>query len=168
MKNSANRSKRPLKVDNFESSAKASNRVIPIVLFGFVLLSFIGLLDSSYLSAKHFAGGPVECNFFSGCETVLNSKYSTIFGIPVALLGAAYYFTILFLSIYFLLEKKTEYIKFLAFFTIVGFFASMYFVILQLFILKAICEYCMLSATGSTLLFLLGLTLLRYEKSKKR
>ena len=174
MKNSANRSGQLLKVKSKAGvktpSPRATYKIPTILLVFMVVISFVGLLDSRYLSAKHFAGGLVECNFFSGCESVLNSVYSEFFDIPVALFGGIYYFTVLICSIYFLqnLPKiNLGHFKFLACFTVAGLLASAYFVAIQLFLLKAICEYCMLSAVSSTLLLVLSLTLLRHEKFKK-
>lgn len=138
-----------------ESSPKQS---IPNwLILAFLAVSFLGFLDATYLSAQHYLGAVPPCVITAGCETVLTSDYSAIFGVPVALVGAAYYILIFFLAILSFDVKRGKIIRFLAFLTPIGFLASLYFVYLQLFIIKEICFYCVISAATSTILFLLGL-----------
>jgi len=101
----------------------------------------------------------------AGCETVLTSKYSAIYGIPVALGGAVYYFAA-FILIFLYKEMEQKILLRLFFlFSALAFFASLGFVYIQLFILKAICIYCMASAATSTLLFLLSCIMQNIKKS---
>ena len=53
-----------------------------------------GVALASYLVYVHYAGAPLAC-FSNGCETVQHSRYATLLGVPVALLGLAAYVTIL-------------------------------------------------------------------------
>ena len=131
---------------------KISNRLI----IAFLAVSFFGFLDATYLTAQHYMGAIPPCVITTGCETVLTSEYSVIFGIPTALLGSFYYL-LLFLLAVFSLDMKRGIIRFAAFLTPMGFLASLYFVYLQLFIIEEICTYCMVSAATSTILFILGL-----------
>lgn len=113
----------------------------------FLIIALVGLLDSLYLTFFR----PVSCSL-GHCDLVLSSPYAILFGMPLGILGIIYYGIILALS----LDK----IKRAALLTPIGFIASAYFVFLQLFIIKAICWYCMLSALSSALLFILGLWVL--------
>lgn len=122
----------------------------------FLAVSFLGFLDATYLTAQHFLGTIPPCVITTGCETVLTSEHNAVFGIPVALLGAIYYL-LLFLLAVFSLDMKREIIRLAALLTPIGFLASLYFVYLQLFVIKEICSYCIVSATISTILFILGL-----------
>ena len=45
-----------------------------------ILLSFLGLVDTLYLGIKR--GKPVPCTITTGCEEVLNSRFSAVAGIP--------------------------------------------------------------------------------------
>jgi uncharacterized membrane protein len=119
-------------------------------------VSFLGFLDATYLTAQHYLGTIPPCVITTGCETVLTSEHSVIFGIPTALLGSFYYL-LLFLLAVFSLDMKRGIIRFAAFLTPIGFLASLYFVYLQLFVIKEICSYCVVSAAASTILFVLGL-----------
>jgi len=109
-------------------------------------------------------GTPIPCSILKGCDQVTNSPYSLIYGVPVALLGALYYLTILILAAIYIDSRKPSVLKFLACLTPFGFLASLWFVYLQIFIIKAICIYCMASATSSTILFILGMYYLKKQK----
>lgn len=123
----------------------------------FIALSFLGFSDATYLTAKHYLGTPVTCILFQGCEQVTTSPYSVVYGVPVALLGALYYAAVLILTVAYLDSKRIGMLKLAAAITPAGFLASLWFVYLQLFVIKAICFYCMLSAMTSTALFGLGM-----------
>jgi len=56
-------------------------------------LALIGAGIAGYLTYTHFQGGPPVC-FTNGCEVVQNSRWSKLFGIPVALLGLLTYLSI--------------------------------------------------------------------------
>ncbi len=138
------------------------------LLFFFPILGAAGFADATYLTVKHFLGGPIPCSILKGCEQVTTSQYSTIFGIPVALLGSFYYLTILVLAVIYFDSRKPSVLKLLACLTPVGFLASMAFVYLQIFVIKAICLYCMVSATTSTILFILGMIYLAKQNHSSK
>ncbi|MCR4261189.1 MAG: S26 family signal peptidase [Candidatus Colwellbacteria bacterium] len=119
------------------------------------ILAFLGLIDSAYLTIKHFTGGEVNCSAIPGidCDIVLGSMYSEIFGIPLALLGSLYYLTVLAIGIIYLKKQDSIFIQFLLVMTSVGLLASLYLVYVQAFILNAYCAFCLASAFISTLLF---------------
>lgn len=119
----------------------------------FAIISAIGFLDASYLTVKHYLGETVGCSFLKGCETVTTSSYATISGIPVALGGAIYYLIIFLLTIFYLDTGRKHIFGWAAQLTGVGLLASTYFLFLQIFIIKALCLYCLISAATSILLF---------------
>lgn len=126
---------------------------LPWTAFGF---AFVGLLDSVYLTWQHYTGGVIPCNVTHGCEIVTTSIYSSIVGIPVALLGALYYAAILF-GIFVAIDSHDQKLLRLVFrATILGFLFSVWLVIAQIFLIEAICQWCLVSALTSTLLFLLS------------
>jgi len=133
--------------------------------FIFLFFALVGFLDATYLTAQHFLGKVPPCLVTEGCSTVLTSKWSEIMGVPVSLIGAIYYVVILLLTIAFLSSGKKIFLALAIYGTWVGFAASIWFVGLQVFVIKDICFYCMISAFSSTLLFITGLILLK--KSKK-
>lgn len=135
------------------------------LVWTFIIVSFVGFLDSGYLTISHFTGAELNCSILKGCDTVTTSKYSEVLGIPVALFGMLFYLTVLIGSLLYVDTKNPKIFKFIQPLTVLGFLASLYFVFLQFFVIKAICQYCMLSALTSTLLFIVGLFYLKSKKS---
>ena len=150
---------------NSEISSNRPSRAVPNrIIASFLVISFIGFADATYLTAKHYSGTPLECSVFESCEKVTTSRYATVLGIPVALLGAIYYLAIFLSLIAYLDLRRGGILSFTALFTIVGLLASAWFVYLQLFVIQAICPYCMVSAVASTVLFLLGMLALKKKR----
>lgn len=138
------------------------------LVFGMLAVSALGFLDASYLTVEHFMNKVPPCSITRGCEAVTTSQYSLLFGIPLALLGAAYYLAVIIALIYYLDSRKPVMIKLIAKFTAVGFLFSVYLVYLQLAVIHAICQYCMLSALSSTALFIIGLMVLKSHRVFER
>lgn len=142
---------------------------VPKWLFiGIAVVSFVGFLDATYLTAQHYLGFELNCSVFNGCETVTTSEYSVVAGVPVALLGALYYFIVFIgMFVYFDLQDKRV-LRVLMLLTIFGFLASLWFLYLQIFVIKALCLYCIVSAITSKALFILGmLALFRFRVLKE-
>jgi uncharacterized membrane protein len=125
-----------------------------MVVYFFLFLSVLGFLDSAFLSIQHYNRDPFSCPLFGGCEQVTSSIYSEVFGIPIALLGAAYYTLIFISSLYSYLAENKRILFLVSHLTIFGFTASAYLVYIMLFVLNAVCFYCIISAAISTLLFI--------------
>jgi uncharacterized membrane protein len=116
-----------------------------------VLLTFLGLVDTLYLGIKR--GKPVPCSITSGCEEVLNSKYSELAGIPISWFGFAFYLTLFCCAVYAAFGE--EWLLKLLFWPAAAAFAiSVGLVGIQALVLKAYCQYCLGSAVLSTLIFL--------------
>jgi uncharacterized membrane protein len=132
-----------------------------------LLLAGIGFGDAAYLTIQHFTQFTLPCSITQGCEVVTTSIYSSILGIPVALLGLLYYSAIV-LAIYIAtFEYKNEKaLTIIALFTVLGFSFSLWFVYVQFFLLDAICQYCMISAFSSTALFGISVGYLAHQKTK--
>jgi uncharacterized membrane protein len=138
-----------------------SRKIPKWLMYSFVGVSFLGLLDATYLTVEHFTGEGLGCFIFSGCDIVTSSEWSVIMGIPLALMGAIFYFGMLILSLLYIDTKKTFLLYLLPLGGLTGFIVSCLLVYLQLFVIEAICTYCMISATTSTVLFILGIILFR-------
>lgn len=117
-------------------------------------LALIGFFDAAYLTAEHYAGNIPPCFIATGCESVTTSVYSTVYGVPVALAGAIYYLILFILGVGLLTNTTTKNLKWISMISGLGFLATAYFVYLQLFVINAICSYCMISAITTTLVFL--------------
>lgn len=137
------------------------NKIVPTLM---LVLSLLGFLDATYLTIEHYRGVIPACNTVNGCEKVLTSSYSVVYGIPVALGGAVFYLAVLFLLLFYFDTKKFGALRLAARLTPLGFLASIYFFSLQAFILHSWCLYCLGSAVTSTLLFVIGMTV-AFKKS---
>lgn len=127
-----------------------------ILIYIFLTLGILGLIDSLYLAYAYFTGTPLSCELINGCNEVAQSPYSHIAGVSLPMLGVIYYLFAVSNALLYLYTKSTYAATVLAFATTVGFLASAYFVYAQLFLIGAICMYCMFSAFSATILFLIG------------
>jgi uncharacterized membrane protein len=134
-----------------------SNKKNSRIFYGWLIISIIGFIDAVFLSVEKLRGAVPPCSLTNGCEAVTTSAYSYIAGIPVALFGTLYYLTVIFLSFALIDTKKALLAKAISYLTITGFVVSVYLVFLQLFVIKAVCQYCMLSALTSSILFVLSI-----------
>ena len=140
------------------------------ILVFFLVVAVLGFCDASYLTIEHYLGVIPPCSVTQGCEAVLTSSYSVLFGIPTALFGAIYYLAVAIGSFMYIESKHGKgqiaahhsfILKWTLIATALGFGMSLWFVYLQLFILHSICVYCMGSATTSTILFITAIVMLR-------
>lgn len=138
------------------------------LVYALLAIAPIGFLDASYLTIEHFLKRIPPCSITHGCEKVTTSVYSVILGVPMSLLGALYYLAVIIGLIYFLDAKKDWALKLVSGFTAVGFLFSLYLVYLQFFVIKAICQWCMLSALSSIALFIFGFLVLKSHQSWSR
>jgi uncharacterized membrane protein len=121
----------------------------PVIL----VLSALGIILSLYLTYMHFTESQAAfCAAGSDCDTVRQSGFSTIMGIPVAATGVAGYSVILivFLSG---MKKRTKWLL-LYILALAGFVFSAYLTYLELFVIKAMCMYCIFSAVLMTIIFI--------------
>ena len=123
------------------------------VIVFFAIVSLIGMADTIYVTINHYKGVIPPCTLLNGCETVLTSKYSEIFGIPIALIGALFYSTVFLSALAYLKTKNNKIIILFLVLTALAFLMSVFFIYLQFFVIKAVCEYCLTSAAASIILF---------------
>ncbi len=128
------------------------------------VLALIGLADSAYLTWVKLAHQEAQCNLGIGdCYTVNTSRYSEIYGIPIALLGFLAYLSIFLFLVF---ERQhpllQEYVPLAVFgISFAGVVYSAYLSYIEAVVLRAWCPYCVLSAVLITLIFLLSLPRLR-------
>jgi len=127
------------------------------ILIAFIAVSFAGFLDAAFLTLEHFLNRIPPCGV-GGCEIVTTSAYSAIFGVPVAFLGAIYYFLMFAGAIFSWQKGNDSYFNLLGRATWIGLISSIWFVYAQFFILHAVCWYCLFSALTSTTLFIFGMS----------
>jgi len=98
-----------------------------------------GIAVAGYLTWAHYAGSAVACIAGGGCETVQGSQYAVIAGLPVAVLGLVAYSAILALIAWDAPIARLS----AATIAFVGLLFSAYLLTLQLFVIDAICIWCL-------------------------
>ena len=104
-----------------------------------VLLALAGIGVAGYLTWVHFDDAALVCVAGGGCETVQESEYAEIAGVPVALLGLGAYVALLGLLLWDTAGARLA----AATLALVGLLFSIYLVILQLFVIDAVCVWCL-------------------------
>ncbi len=132
-------------------------KISQALLLTFLVISFLGFLDSTYLAVEHFRGEIPPCTVVQGCEEVTTSKYSVVLGVPLALVGSFYYLVVFSLVVLYWQKSNFLFLKLAMGLTVFGFIFSLVFLYLQIFVIEAICIYCLFSLLTSTGLFVLSL-----------
>ena len=106
-------------------------------------LTALGVVIAGYLTYVHYAGlEPVCAGGGGGCERVQSSDYAELAGVPVALLGLIGY-----VAIGATLAVPGELARLAgAGLALVGAGFSAYLTYLELFVIDAICQWCVASA----------------------
>ncbi|MDO8609906.1 MAG: quinone-dependent dihydroorotate dehydrogenase [bacterium] len=140
------------------------------ILFILLILGILGIIDAGYLTFEHYNNilPPCTINHFlpilTDCGKVLTSSYSLIFGIPLALLGIIHYSFVALSLILAIRFKNKLYSIWTLMQSVLGAIASLYFMYLQLFVIKSICTYCTVSAFISFAIFILAFFYLEKER----
>ena len=124
------------------------------------LVSLVGLADAIYLTVEHLSGRSVRCTITSGCSEVLSSEYATVRGIPLAMIGAAAYFTVFSLAVLAAYSYKWA-DKLLTMIVGLMFLSTLWLLYLQAFVIKHFCQFCLLSALVTFVLTVLIIISLR-------
>jgi uncharacterized membrane protein len=121
----------------------------------FIILTLVGLSVSIYLTFLYSQPAPIVC--VTGCELVRESKYSNFLGISVPIWGVLFYFCVLAITFFKQITKHYDFLFTITLQTMLtaGFIFSLYLTFLELFVIEAICQWCVVSAICSTLLFLI-------------
>lgn len=121
-------------------------------------LSLIGLAISLYLTYIYTSGGVAICLTGGGCDVVQNSPYAWILGIPIPTLGAGAYLLLILLALLGTGKGERQATWVLALFgvSLVGLLFSAYLTYVELFIIRAICSWCVISAVIQLVVFLLA------------
>jgi uncharacterized membrane protein len=125
------------------------------------VLALLGLGVAAYLTYVEVTTADAICGPIGDCNTVQNSPYAKLFGVlPVGILGAVGYIAILIAWVLKRYGSGTiSDIAPLALFgmSFFGTLYSIYLTYLELFVIEAVCMWCLTSAVIITLLMLLSL-----------
>lgn len=122
------------------------------------VLSVLGFADSAYLAVTHWSGELPPCGGYAGCDLVNTSRYADILGIPIAAYGALLYAALLAVS---LVRgqppgRSWVYSTLLLYgLALAGAVFMAYLTAIELFVLHAVCYWCLALAAITLLLLIL-------------
>ena len=124
-----------------------------------VIITILGAADALYLLIYKLTGNPHMCLGNGGCHNVNFSPYSEINGIPVSVFGLCAYLAILCILV---LEARVKIAKEygpLAIFGISlgGVAFTAYLTYLEIYVIHALCPFCVASAIIITFIFILAI-----------
>ena len=124
-----------------------------------IAFAILGTLVSIYMTIFKLTSNDAMCLGSGDCSTVNASRYSEIYGIPVAVIGIVGFGAILL--VHFLENHNTFFQKqgtLMVFgMGLFGFIFSLYLTYLELYVIHAICPFCVTSAVSITLVFIIGI-----------
>ena len=129
------------------------------------LLALVGFFVALYLWLHALGyGGAIKCGASGGCEVVQTSQWAVFLGLPVAFYGVVGYVAVFGLALAALRPAalaERSWSVLLAGLTSVGFLFTVYLTYLELFVIHAICRWCVGSAVIITLIWIVSLLSLR-------
>jgi len=134
-----------------------------------VALDLFGLVIASYLSVVELSGGVPSCGPLRGCETVATSEYARIGGIPVAVFGVALSLILLTLAFAWIRTDNPVLLDVHCGLSLIGVIFEVYFLTLQVFVIKAVCIWCTLYGLSLIARFAVAMAIwLRRGKASER
>ena len=131
-------------------------------------LSAVGLADALYLLWVHATASAIACPIGS-CDVVNSSPYAQVGGVPVAGIGVGGYLVLLVLgTMAWRAEDAAERRRWLRWVfggSLAGVLSAIYLTYLELFVIHAICFWCVVSAIAITLICLISALALRRPRS---
>ena len=98
---------------------------------------------SGYLTAVRLSGENAVCGPSRGCEAVAASEYSTVLGIPVAVIGIGFSLLLLALAVTWWRRADRRALVASYVLLLLGTAAVAYLTFLEVFVITAICAWCL-------------------------
>jgi uncharacterized membrane protein len=153
--------------DVASASANRSQKANQQLMRAIAVIAIVGMLVSSISLYHHFSTSKTSfCTFGESfnCDLVNRSSYSTLFGLPVALIGILGYLLVLALATVY--RDKAETPMILLIVSLGGFGFSLYLTYIEGFVLQAWCILCLTSL--ASILSVAVLSALSVTKSLRR
>ena len=119
-----------------------------------LVFAAIGIADAFYDSYAVYTGQLLWCPPpIDGCNTVANSPYARVFGVPLGYLGVVFYLVMFALAALLLYDPFSRGLRLGALaYAALGVSGSIYFMYVQFAFIHAFCIYCSISAVLTLLL----------------
>jgi len=101
----------------------------------------VGLGVAAYLTWVHYHPEALVCTRGGGCETVQRSHYAVLLGVPLAIYGVVAWASVLALVGWDTPTARTVLVAI----ALIATAFSVYLVILQLFVIDAVCVWCLVN-----------------------
>jgi len=127
--------------------------IAALALGGVGLAAYLALYKLGYI-------GTLACGT-GGCETVQLSRWATFIGVPVSVWGVGFYLVLFLVALSGTTERfasATWVSHALLILTAWGVVFSAWLTYLELFVINAICRFCVVSAILVTVIFLVSIT----------
>lgn len=123
-----------------------------------IVLAILGLLVAAYMTIYKITSNDSLCLGSGDCSTVNASRYSEVYGIPVALIGMLGYAAILGIH---WLERRNEFFEAngsMMFFgvSLLGFLFTLWLIYVEIALIKALCPFCLASQFIMTIIFIIS------------
>ena len=124
-----------------------------------LVFAAIGIADAFYDSYAIYNGQQLWCPPpIDGCNTVANSPYARLFGVPLGYLGVVYYVYMFALSAILAFDPMSRGLRLGALlYAALGVSGSLCFMYIQFSFIHAFCIYCLISAVLTLLLLIAAL-----------
>lgn len=122
-----------------------------------VLLAVFGVAVSVYLTVYKSLGVAIPCTITQGCEAVLSSKYANLIGVPLSVWGIVFFSGIIIAAL--LANHYAVWRKLLTAGLAIGSLASLVFLGLQFFVIKQVCQYCLVTDVLTILLLVIDINI---------
>lgn len=129
-----------------------------IIYILIILAALAGFGIALYIRTKKSRQQILVCPLHADCEVVVHSEFSTFLGIPLEILGMLYYATVVIsYIIFFILPSlaRPHIVFSLLVISLAAFLFSLYLTFIQAFTLRQWCSWCLVSASLSTLIFIM-------------
>jgi uncharacterized membrane protein len=149
-----------MKDKNRKTKAGNNSRYKTVISLSLIVLGFIGMGISSYLTYGHLANVTVVCPFEANCDLVAASPYAKMWGVPISLLGSLMYAALTLMG-FWLLRKESEWEHLVALGTyavaLSGTIFTGYLYYLEIFVIHAFCSWCIASSVVIVSILVLSL-----------
>lgn len=136
---------------NGASSMHGTLRLINRVIF---VLSVIGILIALYVFQSFVRNAPIVC-VNTGCELVRKNPASYLLGIPIPAFGLVGYALLAILSFLRTTTTSDIYLKAMLGMATFGVLFVSWFTYTELFVIRAVCTWCAISAVNMLAIFIL-------------
>ncbi|MDK1029142.1 MAG: vitamin K epoxide reductase family protein [Anaerolineae bacterium] len=124
-----------------------------------LVLIVIGLFVSVYMTIFKVTSNESMCLGSGDCSIVNASRYSEVYGIPVAAIGIVGYLALLLVHWF---ERRNDFMAIngpMIFFglALTGFLFTLYLIYIEIAIIRAFCPFCITSQIAMSLIFFISL-----------